>query len=151
MKQTLPHAFEDCVTNIQGRTVLLDVDGTLLPDDANQIEDAVINAVAQLRRENTVYLVSNGRDALRVKRLARELMVDTAPAGVPAGKPFIRAARGIPHTHPFLVIGDKFIVDGLFARFLKVPFIKVRSKRSGAERSSVRLSYMLENIVSLFV
>jgi predicted HAD superfamily phosphohydrolase YqeG len=151
MNQSSLRSFEQNVVGIRGYTILLDVDGTLIPDGAVNSDNQVRDAVAQLRDRNTVYLISNGRDALRVERLAREFMVNVVPAGTPAGKPFARAARGIPITRPFLVIGDRLIIDGLFARNLGVPFLRVRSKRYGNERWSVRLAYMLEDIVSLFL
>jgi len=150
MKQ-IPRLFEDSVQEVRGHTVLLDVDGTLLPDGTAEIDDAVRDAALQLHQENMVYLVSNGNDANRVVRLANDLGVNIAPAGVPAGKPSARAAHGISSERPFLVIGDKFITDGLFARVLGVPFLRVRSKRSGTERFSVRISYMLESVVSWFL
>lgn len=150
MKQ-IPRLFEDSVKDVRGRIILLDVDGTLLPDGAPKMDEGARNAVARLRQWNTVYLVSNGDDTARVARFAYELEVDIAPAGVPAGKPFARAARGISSERPLLVIGDKFITDGLFARALGAPFLRVRSKRSGLERFSVRVSYMLESVVSWFL
>ncbi|MBI2410234.1 hypothetical protein HYV30_04355 [Candidatus Kaiserbacteria bacterium] len=151
MRQKSLRPFEESVAEIRGRTVLLDVDGTILPDGASEISGAVREAVAKLRQENAIYLASNGNDVARVARLAHELKVGIVPAGVPAGKPFKRAARGLTAPPPFLVIGDKLVTDGLFAYMLEAPFLHVRPKRSKSEKLSVRLSYILENIVSLFV
>jgi predicted HAD superfamily phosphohydrolase YqeG len=151
MRQTALRFIEDRVMDVRGYTVLLDIDGTLLPDGAEQMSDVVRGAVARLRQQNTIYLVSNGSNAARAARLARELEVTIAPVGVPAGKPFKRAARGIVSALPLVVIGDRLGTDGLFAWMLGVPFLRVRSKRSGAELFMVRLFYLLDDVVSLFV
>jgi len=49
---------------------------------------------------------------------------------------------------PLVVIGDKYCTDGLFARNLKARFVLVLRKRSGRERLIVRISYLIDRVVS---
>jgi len=140
--------FEDAVGDVVGATVLLDVDGTLLPDGTRILTDAVAAAVARLRGQNDVYLVSNHGDAERIRALAETLSVAVAPAGTPAGKPSARAADGIPREKPLVVIGEKGITDGLFARAIGARFVRVRPKWSGKEKLSVRVAYLIDAVVS---
>lgn len=146
-----PRFFEDSIGDIHNSTVLLDVDGALLPDGENELSEEVKRAVHHLGESNRVFLVSNGTDAARVERFAAELTILVAPAGVPAGKPGIRAGRGVPTDAPLVVVGDKVLTDGLFARNLHARFVQVKSRRSGRERPSVRLSFLIDKVVSWFL
>ena len=151
MMRQKPRPFEELAAEITNSTILLDVDGTLLPDGADILSPLTLDVVRNLARENTVYLVSNGTNRERVERFARECGVSVAPRGVPAGKPRVRAAEGIPRDKPLVVIGDKVLTDGLFARFLGAHFIMVESHRGGAESPLVKLWYVLDKAVSWFL
>ena len=120
--------FEDSIDHVQDAVVLLDIDATLVPDGVMDVSDAVRQAVAHLKARNEVYLITNGKDKDRVTRLALELSLSVGPVGVPAGKPFARAASGIGRDRPLVVIGDKLLVDGIFACVIGASFIQVRSK-----------------------
>ena len=147
MKRVRGVAFEDVAPTLRDACILLDVDGTLLPDGGTQLMDQTIAAARDLATHNKVYLVSNGKDAGRVRRIADTLDIPIAPAGVPAGKPGKAAASGVEGAL-LVVMGDKYLIDGLFARNLGARFILVERKRSGEERFFVRLSYFLDRVVS---
>ena len=142
-------SFENAVQDITDSVVLLDVDGTLLPDGSNELEADTIEQARSLTSRNEVYLVSNGKDYDRVERLADSVGAHVAPRGVPAGKPSARAMQGILlEGRPCIVMGDKYLTDGLFARRTGSRFMLIERKRSGKERLSVRLSYWIDSIVS---
>jgi len=143
--------FEDSMGGVSGMTILLDVDGTLVPDGERVVPENVCGIVEKLKGTNTVYLVSNGTDVTRVEAIAGMLGVFVAPAGAPAGKPSRDAIRGIPTDKPFVVVGDKLVTDGFLARNIHARFIHTRSKFSGREGLTVRFSYMLEHVLSWFL
>ena len=149
MTAPAPKSFEDIALTLTDRTVLLDVDGTLLPDGDDTLGASAIIAAKQLAERNTVYLLTNGKDRARINQISSVLGIAVAPSGVPAGKPRVRAVTGIvPGDRPFVVVGDKYLIDGLLARNLKAEFIPTSRKRSGSERTTVRLSYMIDRVVS---
>lgn len=143
--------FEESVDHIQGSTVLLDVDGTLLPDGYFDIDPRVQEVVEKLLRSNSIYLVSNGKNSARVGQLAQQLGVVVAPAGAPAGKPRLSSVQGIPTDKPFVVVGDMFITDGLLARRLRAPFVRVVTKHPTKRAFHLRFSHFIDDVVSLFV
>jgi hypothetical protein len=62
--------------------------------------------------------------------------------------------RGLPPDHraqPLVVIGDKIIVDGLFARRIRARFIRIGRVRSTADRRLVRATYLLDDLVAAIV
>jgi predicted HAD superfamily phosphohydrolase YqeG len=146
-----PLPFTSAVKGIADSIILLDVDGTLLPDGADTLTADTIHTVRNLAQVNRVYLVSNGSDRARVERFARECAVEVAPAGVPAGKPYPKAAEGIPRDRPIIVVGDKVLTDGLFAQSIGGAFIQVESDRSGKETLFIKLSYIADKAVSWFL
>lgn len=144
-------SFEEIIDALSGNVVLLDVDGTLLPDGDQQIPDETREAAIALCRANEVYLVSNGKDVARVKRFAEELGA-RLPERLPAGKPSARSLAGVDRTtKPVVVIGDKYLIDGIYARRIGARFLPVVRKRSGRERLSVRASFLLDRVVSWFL
>lgn len=146
-----PRFFEESCDGIEGCSVLLDLDGTLLPDGEFDLSDGVRACVSKLKERNAVYLITNGKSASRAWQIADDLGIPIAPAGVPARKPRLSAVRGIPTDRPFVVVGDMTLTDGLLAYRLRAPFVRV-SRRYPARRP-VRLafSHLIDDIVSFFI
>lgn len=142
-------SFESAVQNITNSVVLLDVDGTLLPDGSHELDEDTMVHAKILTSKNKVYLVSNGTDSPRVERLAVSIGAAVAPKGVPAGKPSVHAMEGITlEGKSSVVMGDKYLTDGVFAQRTGSRFVLIERKQSGKERFSVRLSYWVDRIVS---
>lgn len=142
-------SFENAVQDIADSVVLLDVDGTLLPDGSSELEAHTIECGKILTTRNKVYLVSNGTDFRRVEQIADCIGAEVAPRGVPAGKPLVSAMEGIVlDGRPCVVLGDKYLIDGIFARRIGSRFVFIKRKQSGEERLSVRLSYWIDSVVS---
>jgi len=144
--------FEQAVEGVSDSLVLLDVDGTLLPDGGIVITDETVRAARRLTARNKVYLVSNGSDLLRMENFSKLLGIPIATAGVPAGKPSVSALEGIETKGMSLVVmGDKHLTDGAFARNIGARFILIDRKRSGEESGTVRFSYWVDRVVSWFL
>lgn len=125
-----------------GTTVVLDVDGTLLPDGREKLsegEDRVLRELASCAR---VYLCSNAFGAERTKALAHSYGVRFVPARYKKPDPGLMGE--VEASGDIVVIGDKYLTDGLLAGFTRSAFMKVRSLRSSPERLLVRAAYLLD-------
>lgn len=136
------------ISDIEGATVIADVDGTLCPDGADTIDRETAQTLAALNARNAVYCVSNSPERARIERLADRYgitMIRTRHR-----KPAKRILEAIPpqHRKNLVVIGDKFLTDGLFAKRIGARFIKVKRLRGKSERWTVALAYLADDIAS---
>lgn len=121
--------FEEISAPWEGAVIFLDVDGTLRPDGGEGFEQKVSEKLEGLKAKNTVYLVSNKTGA--------------------AKKPGRKVADGVDlKDKQVIVIGDKFLTDGLFAKNIGAEFIKVKRKISGQEPFLVKITYLIDDFVS---
>lgn len=142
-------SFENAVREITDSVVLLDVDGTLLPDGSVELDESTTESAKVLTSRNKVYLVSNGTNYQRVEGIAERIGAFVAPCGVPAGKPSPLAMEGIAlNGMPSVVMGDKYLTDGVFAQRTGSRFVLIERKRSGRESLGIRLSYWVDRVVS---
>ncbi len=125
-------SFEQCTDVITGATVFLDVDGTLMPDNSLTATDVVLAKVKELAVNNRVLLCTNKRNPDRWAMLETlfGLPVITRRHKKPSRK-VLDEAGGIGRSR--VVIGDKYLTDGLFAKRIGARFLKVERKLSGRE------------------
>ncbi|OGF62464.1 hypothetical protein A2926_01920 [Candidatus Giovannonibacteria bacterium RIFCSPLOWO2_01_FULL_44_40] len=119
--------FEELDMPWSGAVIFLDVDGTLRPDGENDMSPEVLRKLDELKTKNTVHLVSN-QDG-KAKKPSRKVADGTDIAG-----------------KKVIVIGDKFLTDGLFAKNIGAEFIKVRRKISGRESFFVKITYLMDDL-----
>jgi predicted HAD superfamily phosphohydrolase YqeG len=140
------------VGGIDNTTVILDIDGTITGDGQVFFSDSVLAKIRELASSNIVYVFSNHRNNTRNRIVASR--VGCALIETPHRKPSPNVLRGLPPDHrvqPLLVIGDKIIVDGLFAWRIGARFIRVGRVRSNADRRLVRATYLLDDLVAAIV
>jgi len=134
---------------IHNTTVILDIDGTITGDGQVFFSDSVLAKIRELASRNVVYVFSNHRNNTRNRIVASR--IGCALIETPHRKPSPNVLRGLPPHHrvqPLLVIGDKIIIDGLFARRIGARFIRVGRVRSTSDRSFVRMTYLLDDLVA---
>jgi len=149
--------FEQHTFHIEHSLVILDIDGTLVPDCGQVAPTAVVAKVQELKAlGNEVRLCSNSRRgnyAQRLNAIAAQLQVGVCP--VVFRKPSLLAIAGLDRKgRPLVVIGDKDLTDGLLARRAGAHFIKVRRKLDPADRLSSRLANVIDTVfgpVALFL
>ncbi len=132
--------FEELNIDFKNQVVLLDADGTLVPDDGSLIiSRTVLDKISELKQHNTVFLCINSYDKIRKNKL-EEI------SGLPIlNKKYRKPNRKIVSVlersgpHHYVVIGDKFLTDGLFAKNIGGEFIKVKRKISGQESLVIKL------------
>jgi predicted HAD superfamily phosphohydrolase YqeG len=139
--------FEQQTFHFENCLVILDIDGTLVPDCGGVASAAVVERVLELKvRGNEVRLCSNSRRgnyAQRLDAIAAQLEVGVCP--VVFRKPSTLAISGIDRKgRELIVIGDKDLTDGLLARRVGAQFIKVRRKLDPADRLSSRMANLID-------
>lgn len=139
--------FEELNVDFENRVVLLDADGTLVADDGSlDISRPVLDKIAELKRNNTVFLCVNSYDKIRKNKLEEilRLPILNKKYRKPSRKIVSVLERSGPHH--YLVIGDKFLTDGLFAKNIGGKFIKVRRKISGKESLIIKLINLADDL-----
>src|SRR5487761_2195659 len=91
-----------------GSTIILDIDGTLVPAGGNEPSDTVLSAASQLAQNNDVYLFSNSTRLERNRRIAERLglpFIETTYR-----KPHPKVIHGLPpRSSALVVVGDKVL------------------------------------------
>jgi predicted HAD superfamily phosphohydrolase YqeG len=149
--------FEQHTFQFENSLVILDIDGTLVPDCGRVASAAVVGKVLELKAQgNEVRLCSNSRRgnyAERLSAIAAQLDVGVCP--VVFRKPSLLALSGVDRKgREVVVIGDKDLTDGLLARRAGANFIKVRRKLDPADRLSSRMANLIDTVfgpIALFL
>ncbi len=135
------------IKNIKNRLVILDIDGTIVADGGEEIDKKMLDKISELKINNRVYIYSNRGNNLRNKKMS-----DTT--GVPYinsqyKKPSKKILEGLDNVQnlPRLVIGDKILTDGLFAKNIKAEFIKVKRVASLDDRIFARILYTADDFI----
>ena len=126
-----------------GNTIVLDIDGTLAPAGSLAVPAWVIQAVSRLKETNTVYLFSN-------KNLPERNMRVSMLLGVPLiDSPYAKPNPKVLATMPAgtLVVGDKYLTDGLLAYFTGNEFIKVERLTAPDEPWADKLLSAVDDVV----
>lgn len=138
--------FEELDVKFEDKIILLDIDGTLTADSELFFEHEVMKRLAEVKEKNTVYLCSNCNDNERKRKTAEILgvrIIDTSKK-----KPSKSVIAGLNlKGEDCVVIGDKFLIDGLFARNIGACFILVKKKISGKETLKVRFINFIDNLI----
>jgi len=136
--------FSKLVHDLHDATVFLDVDGTLVNDKLDTADPETLEKLAALARDNDVYLASNGPES-RTRAMAEAAGVTPLPK---LRKPLPHEAiRSIERRDRVVVIGDKFLTDGLFALAIGAEFVKVARLQGASDRLGARLAYLLDDVV----
>ena len=133
----------------RGKVVFLDIDGTILPDGEPSPMSEEDRALAALARAATVYLVSN-KGLLREPELVARYGIEAIVS--PHRKPSARVLDGVPLPDaPRVVIGDKVLTDGWFAKRIGAEFIHVDRVWSGRESLYPRILCLVDDVAWFFL
>lgn len=130
----LPNTVEDII--------ILDIDGTLVPDKSNYISTEIQIYIDTLKKltQKKVYVCSNGNPN-RTYALSQILQLPILHIQKPFGK---TTGVSIPEGK-MVVVGDKFLTDGLLAWRLGARFVRVNHVRSNTDSFAIKLSYILDD------
>ncbi len=128
--------------NLKNSTLVLDIDGTIVSDKSNKIKYKIVEKIKELAHKNKIYLCSNGSQS-RVAKFAEVLNASV----IEGKKPFSVKMPEIKKESKIVVIGDKYLTDGLFARSINAEFLKVRHLTSNTDTTFIKFSYFMDNLV----
>ncbi len=137
--------FVELADTITEETVVLDLDGTLVPDGGNTLSAPVAQKLISLASRSRVYVLSNNPRG-RLDALAREFKVNAIKTS--ARKPSLRTLAGIDIGESLAIVGDKYLTDGILALRAKAKFYHVESLRAGSDSAAVRASYGVDSTLS---
>jgi len=126
----------------QDRTILLDLDGTLAPDNERTVTRVVAVAVSDLAVSNRVVLLSNKKNHARNRQIAQDLSLDYLETHLRKPDPRLKRLLRVGGVNDFsnlIVVGDRYLTDGLMAKVLGAEFVKVRRLESSTKSRSSSL------------
>lgn len=129
---------------LQDRIVILDVDGTLVGDGEDDMDEDTKQKLTLLSQSAQVYLFSNANRAERLRKLVENTNVHVVVS--PHKKPNPRVLDSVPalSNSTRVVIGDRYLTDGLLAILTHSEFMCTRRVRTHRERLFVRFLYLLD-------
>ncbi|MBI2410430.1 MAG: HAD hydrolase-like protein [Candidatus Kerfeldbacteria bacterium] len=140
--------FEELnVQSLRDSVILLDIDGTLVPDNAVLVTLPALKKLEELKEHNTVYLCTNSRNRPRCKEIER--ITKTSIINPDCKKPSRRVLQCLPtefSQQPVTVIGDKFLTDALFAKRIGAQFIRVKRKH-GKDRPIIKIINAVDDVM----
>jgi len=133
---------ETLVNNI----IILDIDGTIVADGSDNVSSEVKTKLEKLVNTNSVFLLSNKKNHERNKKIAD--MVGAKYIETDIRKPSYKIIKLIENfnSQKVVVVGDKFLTDGLFSKNIKASFIKINHLTAPHESLFTRLSYWFDSL-----
>lgn len=135
--------FTDLPQNFfENSTLIIDVDGTLVADKNTNIEDPVLQKIREFAENNEVFICSNGspKNAEKFAQLSGTKFFKCL-------KPFRGNVLTILPKRPTVVIGDKYLTDGLFALNIGASFVKIGHLKSANDKLFTKATYLLDDTV----
>lgn len=136
-------------SGVQKKLILLDIDGTLLPNNTAELSPPVLQKIKELKNHNLVWLCTNSKNHQRNQSIAATAAIPLSNPN--ARKPSKKILGNIPPADQQLakiVIGDAFLIDGLCALRIDAEFWKIKRKISpDSDRWFIRLFYFVDNII----
>ncbi|MBT5015947.1 hypothetical protein HN748_00045 [Candidatus Peregrinibacteria bacterium] len=137
-----PFAKTD-LSKAKGFFVLLDIDGTLTYDSGVKMSEGIQKKVKELKKNNEIFLCSNRNNHQRNWQVAKILGVKYLETN--HRKPSQKILKTFKTKKPLLVIGDKFLTDGMFAKRIGAKLIMVERIRSQKETWISKLIYGIDD------
>ncbi len=141
--------FHELAHEVKGKTILLDVDGTLIPEIETDVSAEALQALKTLQQNNDVFLCSNTSDQVRAQVLGRAFGSEYINGALRKPNRKILELLPQPIDKPVVVIGDKYSTDGRFARAINAEFIKVKRIRGQRDPWSARIVYWLDDCLAI--
>ncbi|MFA5987550.1 MAG: UbiA family prenyltransferase [Candidatus Paceibacterota bacterium] len=124
--------------------IFFDVDGTLVADGGNLLNKDTISILEKTKENNSLFFISNKRAADgRNKVVSKQIGV----VFLEGKKPWLKIPLDLANSgKKNIVVGDKFLTDGLFAIWNDADFFKVDHFRSKSDSLLIKISYMVDDV-----
>jgi predicted HAD superfamily phosphohydrolase YqeG len=139
------------VTGWSLKTIIVDIDGTITIDGGSDFDPLVLKKIEEMKRANSIFLFSNKQLLDRDNALVNKLHIPLLETSFK--KPNKKVINGLPDylKKNLTVIGDKILIDGLFAKNIKAEFIMVKRLTSKNDSFRIKLIYLFDNLVKYFI
>lgn len=131
------------------KTIILDIDGTLVYSGSYHLSPSVIEAVKHLAKTNQIFLYSNSQGTERDAHIAGVLGVEYIDS--PYKKPSKKALSMLKIDSPLVVIGDKLLTDGVLAKRLGATFYHFHRTESIQDSTKDKFLHFIEDTLFFFI
>lgn len=139
----------DRLLEIKNSTIFLDIDGTVLCDGFSHIDENMTVLLSNLKKDNQVFICSNGP---RERNIGIANKIGVLVTNENFKKPSSKCLEGLDVLYKNkVVVGDKYISDGIFSLNIGAKFIKFPRFVSGQERFPVKISYFIDDILGSII
>ncbi|PCH92090.1 hypothetical protein COB80_00630 [Candidatus Kaiserbacteria bacterium] len=131
--------------NLENRTIILDIDGVLMADGEKTLSQEIIEYVTTLKLHNDVVIISNNFSDKRCEYTSKTLGVPWI--NTPYKKPSTRIMKYLKYdtTKPLIMIGDKVLTDGIFAKRIDAEAIMLTRRTNVDDRTIIVLTYIIDD------
>jgi len=138
------------INKIKNYLIFLDIDGTIIYDSGSFLDEKTIKKIEELKQDNKIYLCSNKNNHSRNQIISD--LVKIPYLNIWQRKPSRKILDFVENKEnwPLMVIGDKFLTDGLFAKKIGSRFIKVKRIVSSHDNWFVKVSYLIDDALYYF-
>ena len=134
-------------------SLLIDVDGTLLSRNSNNIPDRVKNWIINAKEIFDLYLISNNPSKKRISKIANELGINYKYSAL---KPRIKDTLEVVNNlnkdkNKIAIIGDRIFTDIIVGNRCKIKTILVKRLNKKGIPSRFNATLYIEKFFSLFL
>ena len=135
------------------RSLLLDVDGTLVNRKSNMIPKAVKNWIRESKEIFSLYLISNNPSKKRIAKIAKELNLRYKyNASKPRKKMILNVIKEVNHeVKNVAIIGDRIFTDIIAGNRCNIKTILVKRLKRDGLPIKFNLTLTIEKLFSLFL
>ena len=139
------------ITGWSGKTIIVDIDGTITTDGSSDIDPLVLEKVQAMSISNSIFLFSNKKLIERDNEVANKLNATLLKS--PFKKPSKKVINELPENlkNNLVVIGDKVLTDGFFAKNIGAEFVKVKRLTSKDSNFKTKLIYLIDDFFGYFI
>lgn len=136
---------------LRDATVILDIDGTIAYDKGIRVLEEEQKKLMELKQvAKKIILISNGTHDRTLEMAGTEGVLAHLSAFKKPSRKIWQALEEEGHYNPkenVVVVGDKFVTDGLFALGARVPFIHVRSVQEEKSAFYHRVVFYIDDLI----
>ena len=135
------------------KSLLIDVDGTLLSRQSNIIPTNVKNWIKESKKFFSLYLISNNPSNERIRKIAKELDIRyKSNALKPRKKITLNVISELNEdSKNIAIIGDRILTDIIVGNRCRINTILVKRLNSKGSPLKFNLTLFLERFISLFM
>ena len=135
------------------KSLLIDVDGTLLSRNSNRVPRKVKNWIEESKKSFSLYLISNNPSDGRIRKIAKELNIRyKSNALKPRKKITLEAISEMDmDSKNIAIIGDRIFTDVIVGNRCNIQTILVKRLSKNGLPIKLNLTLLIEKFISIFL